>query len=68
MRSTCDILVYLDVAKALKNGLPLFLSSNNVVLSPGSENGIVPMEYFKYVLNVKDLKPFDPDFPLEKPQ
>eukprot|EP01120_Amphizonella_sp_Union-15-10_P012368 TRINITY_DN547_c0_g1_i1.p1 TRINITY_DN547_c0_g1~~TRINITY_DN547_c0_g1_i1.p1 ORF type:complete len:249 (-),score=45.33 TRINITY_DN547_c0_g1_i1:111-755(-) len=62
MRTTCDMLVYLDVEKCLLESVPLWLSANNVVLSEGI-GGVVPPTYFKYVLRSKDRQPFDPDFP-----
>lgn len=35
MRSSAQVLIYLDVQKALDDGIPLFLSANSVVLTPG---------------------------------
>uniref|UniRef100_A0A6B2LIR4 2'-phosphotransferase n=1 Tax=Arcella intermedia TaxID=1963864 RepID=A0A6B2LIR4_9EUKA len=61
MRSTAEVLIYLDLEKCLQDGIPIFLSENNVVLSPGI-NGIIPTIYFKYVLGKND-KPFDSAFP-----
>jgi hypothetical protein len=61
MRSSAQVLIYLDVEAALKDGIPLFLSANKVVLSPGDSDGRIAPKYFKYVLNTK-LEPFDPDF------
>jgi 2'-phosphotransferase len=48
MRSNAQVLIYLDVQKALDDGIPLFLSQNNVVLSPGI-NGVIAPKYFKEV-------------------
>lgn len=61
MRSSAQVLIYLDVEAALKDGIPLFLSANKVVLSPGDPTGKISPKYFKYVLNTK-MEPFDPDF------
>eukprot|EP01125_Pyxidicula_operculata_P021165 TRINITY_DN8051_c0_g1_i1.p2 TRINITY_DN8051_c0_g1~~TRINITY_DN8051_c0_g1_i1.p2 ORF type:complete len:224 (-),score=43.62 TRINITY_DN8051_c0_g1_i1:77-748(-) len=66
MRKTAAVLIYLDVEKALQDGIPLFLSANNVVLSPGvGTTGIIPTKYFKYVLDAKTGKFFDAAFPDE---
>lgn len=45
-RKSCDIIIYLDVEKALQDGLKLFRSANNVILSPGFKGGIIPSRYF----------------------
>lgn len=53
MRSSAQVLVYLDVAKCLANGVPLFRSRNGVILSPGVGNtGSIPVEYFERVVDV----------------
>eukprot|EP01127_Copromyxa_protea_P009328 TRINITY_DN2194_c0_g1_i2.p1 TRINITY_DN2194_c0_g1~~TRINITY_DN2194_c0_g1_i2.p1 ORF type:complete len:211 (+),score=30.60 TRINITY_DN2194_c0_g1_i2:115-747(+) len=62
MRGNSQVLIYLDTEALLKDGLPLLISQNQVVLSPGNADGKIPVKYFKYVLNTK-LEPFDPDFP-----
>jgi len=49
MRTSSQILIYLDLAKALKDGLKFFVSTNGVVLSPGNEAGFIPPTYFKRV-------------------
>lgn len=48
-RGTCDILIHLDVRKALMGGLKLFRSDNNVILCPGNETGYIPSEFFAKV-------------------
>eukprot|EP01105_Mastigella_eilhardi_P006093 TRINITY_DN17700_c0_g1_i1.p2 TRINITY_DN17700_c0_g1~~TRINITY_DN17700_c0_g1_i1.p2 ORF type:complete len:234 (-),score=56.21 TRINITY_DN17700_c0_g1_i1:54-725(-) len=57
MRSSCDALIFIDVAQALADGLKFFLSANGVVLCES-----VPPKYFKYVVG-RDFKPFDAAFP-----
>jgi len=49
MRQSSQILIYIDVQKALDAGLKFFLSTNGVVLSEGDENGFIAPEYFKRV-------------------
>ena len=48
-RSNSEILVYLNLEKAIDGGLKFFISENNVVLSPGDEKGFIPSKYFKYI-------------------
>jgi hypothetical protein len=49
MRKSCQIIIYIDVQKALDSGLRFFLSTNGVVLSEGDENGFITPTYFKRV-------------------
>ena len=49
MRSSSDILVFLDAKKALKAGLKLWLSANGVILCSGNDKGIIPIEMLKRV-------------------
>jgi len=46
MRSQADVLIYIDIAKALTDNLKFFISANGVVLSAGNEEGFIPPEYF----------------------
>ena len=46
MRTSSNVLVYLDVAKVLEAGIPLFVSANRVVLSPGAGDGYIAPQYF----------------------
>lgn len=51
MRKRSEILIYLDLQKALDAGLKFFLSANGVVLSGGDENGFIKPEFFRRVEN-----------------
>ncbi|KAI3918277.1 hypothetical protein MKX01_041597 [Papaver californicum] len=44
MRRDVNILIFLDVGKALKEGMKLYISENKVILTEGF-NGIVPVKY-----------------------
>lgn len=46
MRSSCQIIIYLDLKKALEGGLKFFVSANNVILSPGNELGVIETQFF----------------------
>ncbi|KAJ3190330.1 tRNA 2'-phosphotransferase 1 [Gaertneriomyces sp. JEL0708] len=48
MRSSTDILIYIDVEKALADNIPFYRSSNNVILSPGKD-GVIHPKYFSRV-------------------
>lgn len=50
MRSSSQILIFLDVTRALEAGIEFFLSDNGVVLSEGRDGMILP-EFF---LSVQD--------------
>jgi len=48
-RSNSQLLVYLNLEKAIDEGLKFYISENNVVLCPGDEKGFIPSKYFKYI-------------------
>ena len=52
MRPDCNVLIYLDVQKCLDNGIELYISENNVVLTEG-ENGILDKKFFLKVVDIK---------------
>ncbi|KAJ3691148.1 hypothetical protein LUZ61_020312 [Rhynchospora tenuis] len=45
MRRDINILIYLDVKKALEDGMKLYISDNKVILTEGFD-GVVPVKYF----------------------
>lgn len=49
MRATAQILIYLDVEKAMTDGIKLYISANSVVLTEGLD-GVVPTKYFQRVV------------------
>jgi len=49
MRKSSDILIFIDIKKALEEGLKFGRSANGVILSQGDENGIIPTQYFQRV-------------------
>lgn len=46
-RPTSTLLIYLDLGKLVAAGIPVYASSNGVVLTPGDENGVVRTEYWR---------------------
>ncbi|XP_069750287.1 tRNA 2'-phosphotransferase 1 isoform X3 [Narcine bancroftii] len=53
MRSDCDLAIFIELRKALSDGIPFYLSTNQVILTPGNEDGVLPPEYFQKVLQLK---------------
>jgi len=61
MRKSCTRMVYVDVSAALADGVPFFVSSNGVVLTPGvgavrsaedkglTQTGELPLRYVSRV-------------------
>jgi len=49
MRARSEILIHIDIAKAMGAGLKFYRSANNVILSPGNEEGFILKEYFSVV-------------------
>lgn len=56
MRNSCQVVVEVNMAKAMygPHKIPFFISSNEVVLSPGyADTGAIPSEYFRTVLDIQ---------------
>lgn len=53
MRSSCEILVFINLKKALSDGFRFYRSANNVILCPGNEQGFLPPQYFEKVVQTK---------------
>jgi len=48
MRPDVNVLIHLDVRKALHDGMKLYISDNNVILTEGFD-GIIPVKYFEKI-------------------
>ncbi|KAL6075728.1 2'-phosphotransferase [Balamuthia mandrillaris] len=48
MRATCDVLIYIDLEQALKDGIEFHESANGVILTGGVDGTLAP-KYFKKV-------------------
>ncbi|XP_019152248.1 PREDICTED: tRNA 2'-phosphotransferase 1-like isoform X1 [Ipomoea nil] len=55
MRRDVNILIFLDVKKALEEGMKLYISDNKVILTEGFD-GVVPVKYFKKIESWPDRK------------
>ena len=54
MRFTCSVLIFVDLEKALADGIKFFKSENGVVLTEGENGeGFLSKEYFKKVVTNK---------------
>ena len=59
MRRSAEVIVYVDVIAAIREGIPFFLSQNGVILTPGDASGYLPPRFFARVLNVRTGRPLD---------
>ena len=53
MRKSSQILIYINVQKALDAGVHFYLSANGVVLTDGDEKGFLKPEFFDRVQTVR---------------
>ncbi|KAJ0054247.1 hypothetical protein Pint_00231 [Pistacia integerrima] len=56
MRRDVNVLIFLDVRKALEDGMKLYMSDNRVILTEGFD-GVVPVKYFEKVESWPDRGP-----------
>lgn len=50
MRKSCEVLIWVDVAAAVAAGIPFYTSQNNVILTPGNSDGVLPIAHFARVV------------------
>ena len=46
IRKSCDVLIFIDICAALRDGYEFVLSQNKVVLTAGNKKGMLPSKYF----------------------
>ncbi|XVF22724.1 hypothetical protein REPUB_Repub12eG0195500 [Reevesia pubescens] len=56
MRRDVNILIFLNVKKALEEGMKLYISDNKVILTEGFD-GVVPAKYFEKIESWPDRRP-----------
>ncbi|KAK4372010.1 hypothetical protein RND71_007394 [Anisodus tanguticus] len=56
MRRDVNVLIFLDVRKALEDGMKLYISENRVILTEGFD-GAVPVKYLQKIESWPDRKP-----------
>mmetsp|Transcript_21258 Transcript_21258/g.20409 ORF Transcript_21258/g.20409 Transcript_21258/m.20409 type:complete len:114 (+) Transcript_21258:399-740(+) len=55
MRSSCEVVVEVNMVKAMNAGFPFYISTNKVILCPGTKDeGALPPEFFRSVINFKN--------------
>ena len=51
MRKSCEVILYINVSAAMRDGIKFYKSSNNVILTAGlNDTGILPSEYIQEVV------------------
>ena len=53
MRTSSQILIYIDIEKALASGLKFWFSDNGVILTEGDENGYLSRKFFQKVVDIQ---------------
>ena len=49
-RKYCNVFIYIDIVKAVNDGIKFYLSSNGVILTKGVEDtGLLPSTYFSSI-------------------
>ncbi|KAL9379660.1 hypothetical protein Peur_028142 [Populus x canadensis] len=56
MRRDVNVLIFLDVRKALEEGMKLYISDNRVILTEGFD-GTIPVKYFERIESWPDRRP-----------
>ncbi|TWW55694.1 tRNA 2'-phosphotransferase 1 [Takifugu flavidus] len=56
MRKDCDLAVYVDILKALADGIEFFWSENGVLLTTGNAEGMLLPKYFCRALRLKPTR------------
>ncbi|XP_030594692.1 tRNA 2'-phosphotransferase 1 [Archocentrus centrarchus] len=56
MRKDCDLAVFIDVPKALADGIEFFWSENDVLLTAGDAEGKIQPKYFSRVLRLRPTR------------
>ena len=53
MRKSCQIYIYVDMKAAMNAGYKFYLSSNNVILCPGNQDGLLPIQFISRVMQIQ---------------
>ncbi|XP_075902791.1 tRNA 2'-phosphotransferase 1 isoform X2 [Nelusetta ayraudi] len=56
MRKDCDLAVYVDIPKALADGIKFFWSENGVLLTEGNTEGMLLPKYFSRALRLRPTR------------
>ncbi|XP_063293786.1 tRNA 2'-phosphotransferase 1 [Pelobates fuscus] len=53
MRNDCEVAIFIDLSKAIADGIRFYWSSNHVLLTPGDAEGLLLPKYFLKVLQLR---------------
>lgn len=57
MRSNCEVVCEVDITRCVYNDIPIYISTNQVILSPGlGDKGIIPAHYLRAVFDLKTME------------
>ena len=65
MRKNCEIFIYINIVKAMNDGIVFYKSSNGVILTSG-KNCILSNIYFKKVTNTQGIEIYKPQISKEE--
>ena len=51
MRKSCEVIIFIDILAAIRDGYKFTLSNNRVILTPGNEAGFLPPKYISKIVN-----------------
>lgn len=57
MRQSAQVLIYIDLEAALRDGLKFYVSANGVILTPGDNQGYLRPQYFRQVVRADNHQP-----------
>ena len=49
IRKRSNVMIYIDLDKAIAAGIKFYISKNQVILSEGNDHGMIPVDFFKEV-------------------
>ena len=53
MRKSCEVMIFIDILLAIKDGYEFILTDNRVILTEGNESGYLPTKYITKIIDRK---------------
>lgn len=50
MRKSCEVMIFVNILDAIKDGYTFTLSNNRVILTPGNDSGFLPVKYISKIV------------------
>lgn len=50
MRKSCEVMIFVNILDAIKDGYTFTLSNNRVILTPGNDAGFLPVKYISKIV------------------